>query len=139
MSEKIDQFCERLRTQLNAVESHLAQIRESVKAAPKEAEAAINSKIDAAKAKHEEHKQKFVSAKSKLEERFQAKQNEVAAEIQEWKTNRDIKKLDHRAERAEGYAVAAIEFAAAAVVEADLATLEAIEARLQAEDVKAPA
>ena len=121
MSERIDQFCENLRVQLNAIESRLAQVGDSIKAAPKEAEAAIRSKIDAAKAQYEERKQKVAAAKSKLEERLQAKKDEVETEIQEWKTNREIQKLDRRAEKAEEYAVAAIEFAAAAVAEADLA------------------
>ena len=59
------------------------------------------------------------------------------AQIQEGKTDREIKKLEHRADKAADYTVAAIEFAAATVVEADLATLEAIEARLQAEEARA--
>ena len=137
MSEKIDQFCENLRVQLTNVESYLAKVGESIKSAPQEAQAAIQAKIDGAKAQHEQNMQKISDAGAKLEERAQEKKSEIEAQIQEWKTNREISKLESRADKAEIYAVAAIEFAAAATAEADLATLEAIVARMEAEEAKA--
>ena len=139
MSKKIDQFCENLRVQLTNVESHLAKVGESIKAAPQEAQAAIRTKIDAAKAQHEQNMQKIADSRATLEERVQEKKAEIDTRIQEWKTNREISKLEHRADKAESYAVAAIEFAAAATAEADLAnlaTLEVIAARLEAEEAK---
>ncbi len=136
MSEKIDQFCENLRVQLTNVESHLTKVGESIKAAPQEAQATIRAKIDAAKAQHEQNMQKIADSRATLEERVQEKKAEIDTQIQEWKTNREISKLEHRADKAESYAVAAIEFAAAATAEADLATLEAIAARLEAEEAK---
>jgi hypothetical protein len=72
----------------------------------------------------------------KLEERAKEKKEEVDSEIAEWKTNREIHKLEKRADKAEDNAVAAIEFSASSVAEAELATLEAIEARLDAEAAK---
>ena len=137
MSEKIDQFCENLRVQLTNVENYLAKVSENIKSAPQEAQAAIQAKIDGAKAQHEQNMQKLSDAKAKLEERVQEKKSEVEGQIQEWKTNREISKLESRADKAEIYAVAAIEFAAAATAEADLATLEAIVARMEAEEAKA--
>ena len=137
MSERIDQFCENLRVQLTNVESHLAKVGESIKSAPQQAQAAIQTKIDGAKAQHEQNMQKLSDAKAKLEERVQEKKSEVEGQIQEWKTNREISKLERRADNAEGYAIAAIEFAAAATAEADLTTLEAIAARMEAEEAKA--
>ena len=136
MSEKIDQFCENLRVQLNNVESQLTKVAENVKAAPQQAADAVRATIDAAKLQHEQNMQKLADARAKLDERSQAKKEEVAGQIEQWKTNREIDKLERRADDAEFYAVAVIEFAAAAVAEADLATLEAIEARMQAEDAK---
>ena len=136
MSEKIDQFCNSLREQLTKVESQLNQVGESIRAAPQEAEAAIHSKLKAAQAVHEGNKQKVTEAKTKIADYVEAKKKEVESEVQQWKTNREIKKLDHRADKAESYAVAAIDYAAAAVAEADLATLEAIVARVEAEEAK---
>jgi hypothetical protein len=65
------------------------------------------------------------------------KKEEVDSQIQEWKTNHEMHKLEKRADKAEDYAVAAIEFSAACVAEADLATLEAIAARMDAEGANA--
>ena len=134
MSEKIDQFCEGLRNQLNHIESQLFKVSENVKAAPKQAADSIRSSFESAKAHHNENVQKLADAKAKLEQRLAAKKDEVAAQIDEWKNNREIAKLEKRADNAEAYAVAAIEFAAAATAEADLATLEAIVARVDAEE-----
>ena len=49
---------------------------------------------------------------------------------------RNISKLEKRADRAESYASAAISAAIDWIAEADLATLEAIEARLLTEEAK---
>jgi chromosome segregation ATPase len=139
MSEKIDQFCEGLRNQLTKVETSLNKVGESIKAAPQQASDAVKSSLAAAKAKHEANMQSLHEAKAKMEERLHEKKEEVDSQIAEWKTNREIHKLEKRADNAEDYAMATIDFAGAAVVEADLATLEAIEARMDAEDVHASA
>ena len=97
MSERIDQFCENLRVQLTNVESHLTKVGESIKAAPQEAQAAIRAKIDGAKAQHEQNMQKIADSRATLEERVQEKKAEIDTQIQEWKTNREISKLEHRA------------------------------------------
>lgn len=136
MSEKINQFCENLRVQLTSVEGYLNKVGESIKAAPGQAADAVQSSIAAAKEQHTANMQKVSDAKAKLEERVQAKKEEVESDIAEWKTNREINKLEKRADNAEEYAAAAIDFAAACVQEADLATLEAIVARMDAEGAK---
>ena len=139
MSEKINDFCESLRVQLTKVEDHLTRVGESIKAAPQQAADAVRSSIAEAKATHEQNVRKVDDAKVKLDERLQAKKQEVESQIEAWKTHREFDKLEKRADNAEGCAVAAIELAAACVVEADLATLEAIAARMEAEDAKAEA
>ena len=130
---KINQFCENLCVQLTSVESYLKKVGDSINAAPDQAADAIQSSISAAKEQHAANMQKVADAKTKLEERIQAKKDEVESEIAEWKKNRETSKLEKRADNAEVYAAAAIEFAAASVQEADLATLEAVIARMDAE------
>ena len=53
--------------------------------------------------------------------------------VEEWKTSRKVKKLEHRADKAEDYAATAIYLAMAMMEEAEGATLEAICTRLDAE------
>ncbi len=133
MSDKIDIFCENLRDKLNNAESSLNRVSENLKSAPQQAADAIRSRIDTAKAQHQANVQKVADTKAKLDEGLQAKKDEVESDIAVWKTNRELHKLERRADNAEDYAVAAIEFAAACIIEADLAALEAIEARLDAD------
>ena len=94
MSEKINQFCENLKVQLNSVESYLNQVGENIKAAPGQAADAVQATIATAKQQHAANMQKVADAKAKLEERIQAKKEEVEADIAEWKTNREINKLE---------------------------------------------
>ena len=65
------------------------------------------------------------------------KKAETQAKIDHWKRERELKKLDSRADDAEEYAAAAISIAVVAVEEAKVATLEAVLARLDAEDAHA--
>ena len=64
-----------------------------------------------------------------LEELAEDKKTETEAAVAEWKSNRDHKKLEKRAERAEKYADACVEMALSSVVEAEVAILEAVAAR----------
>lgn len=50
-----------------------------------------------------------------------------------WKASREVKKLEHQADKAEDYAATATFLAMATMDEAEKATLEAIAARLDAE------
>jgi hypothetical protein len=65
------------------------------------------------------------------------KKAETKDEIAQWKHNREVGKLERRAEDLEAYAIWAVLVAADALDEADLATLQAISARLDADYVAA--
>ena len=57
----------------------------------------------------------------------------MKSHVEEWKTSRKVKKLEHRADKAENHAATATFLAIATIEEAEKATLEAIAARLDAE------
>ena len=96
--------------------------------------AAIQAQLDKAKSGIDAQRQKTKETKAKLDGRIEELKADSAAKIEEWKTNRELKKLDHRAERAEDYAAWSIDVAVSAVAEAELATLEAIDARLLSDE-----
>ena len=77
-----------------------------------------------------------MEAKTKIEARVAEKKSELDSTVQEWKKNREISKLESRADAAEVYAEF-VEFAMAAAVEADIATLEAVAARIDADQATA--
>ena len=130
MSEKIDQFCENLRTRLNSVDEKLNAVKSNIKAADQKNRAAIQGQLDKAKSAIEAERQKAKDRKAKLDQRFDELKADTDTKIQEWKTKRELKKLSHRADRAEDYAAWSIDVAMSAVAEAEFATLEAIDARL---------
>jgi hypothetical protein len=57
----------------------------------------------------------------------------VQSSVDEWKASREVRKLEHRAEKAEDYAATSVSLAMAMMEEAEAATLMAICDRLDAE------
>ncbi|WP_238178485.1 hypothetical protein [Calothrix sp. 336/3] len=108
-------------------------LRKSVLSAPKRTQAEIQSKLDEAQAKLEAKKEEFDEYRAKLKTQFEEKESEVKSHVEEWKATRKVKKLEHRADKAEDYAATAIFLAMAAMEEAEEATLSAICTRLDAE------
>ena len=80
-----------------------------------------------------------MDAEAKAKSWIETKVAETEAEIEDWKTKREIHKLDKRADYSEDYAAAAIILAAAAVDEAEMAILDAVVARMLAEETAAAA
>ena len=100
---------------------------------PKKTQDEIQSKLDEAKAQLNFKKQEFDEYRTKLKTQFEEKESELKSDVEEWKSSRKVKKLEHRAEKAEDYAVTAIALSVATIEEAEEATLSAIAARLDAE------
>jgi len=134
MSEKVDKFCSDLRDRLTAIEDRLNQAKESVEKASHDTHEAIEAKKAEIKTKADADKQKVKDAEAKAKNWVEAKVAAAEADIEEWKTKREIHKLEKRADHAEDYAASAIILAAAAVDEAEFAILDAVGARLLAED-----
>lgn len=141
MSTTIDNFTKQLHDNLEAVEdSPKATLRErakllkkSIKDTTKKSQAEIETSLEEAKASLEAKKQEFDEYRAKLKIQFEEKESEVKANVEEWKIDREVKKLEHRAAKAEDYAATAIFLAMAAMEEAEEATLSAISTRLDAE------
>jgi len=113
--------------QLKSTKAHLANIQ-------KETGTAIQAKLDAAKEAVEAKKGQAEAAVKNLEELVDSKKAESKELVADWKANREQKKLEKRAKRAEKYAEICIELAIFATEKADLAILEAVAAQKDAED-----
>lgn len=132
MSTTIDNFTKQLYDNLEAAEDRLKSLRESIQSGPKKTQAEIQLKLDEAKETLDAKKQEFDDHRAKLKIQFEEKESEVMSNIEAWKANRAVKKLEHRAEKAEDYATTATFLAMAMMEEAEKATLEAVAARLDA-------
>ena len=141
MSTAIDNFTAQLHDNLEAVEdSPKATLRErakslnkSIKSATKKNQAEIQSKLDEAKASLAAKKQEFDEYRAKLKTQFEDIESEVKSSVDEWKASREVKKLEHRAEKAEDYAATSVYLAMAMIEEAEAATLTAICNRMDAQ------
>jgi hypothetical protein len=85
---------------------------------PEKTQAEIELKLHEAKTNLEAKKHKFDEYRAKLKTQFEEKESEVKLHVEEWKTSRKVKKLEHRADKAEDYAATAIYLAMAMMEEA---------------------
>ncbi len=136
MGEKIDEFSKKLRDDLTAADNRLQDLKGQVENANQETREAIQAKLDQAKANLDEQKRKAEDRQQRIKSYLDDKVTETQHDINDWKTKREIKKLERRAERREGYAADTVLIAMAAIDEANFAVLEALEARFDAEDAQ---
>jgi hypothetical protein len=134
MNMDLDELGKKLHAKLDSSIDRLKAAKGHLEEVHKETEAAIQTKLKAAKETLEAKKQEAAAAKARMEEYVEAKKAETQAAVAEWKANRDRKKLEKRAERAEKYAEASIEVALLSADEAQVAILEAVAARRDADD-----
>ena len=132
MSTTIDNFTKQLHDNLEAVEDRAKLLKESLQSATKNTQDELQSKLDEVKTNLEAKKQQFDDYRAKLKTQFEEKESEMKSNVEEWKASREVKKLEHRADKAEDYATTAILFAMAMMEEAEEATLKAICTRLDA-------
>lgn len=139
MGEKIDQLRADLKSKLSTVEESLEKAKSRIHASAEETKASLDAKKAEVESAMAAQKQKAAETKAKMDGAIEEKTAETKAKIDEWKMNREIHKLEKRADRSEDYAVWAMEVAANAVEEADIAVLDAIADRLDAEVAAAEA
>jgi chromosome segregation ATPase len=133
MSQRVDQFCDRLREQLNAIEGRIQSVKTDVQALPAKAGKALRDKRDEARTKVEAQKERVEKARADLKVWGEQKVAETKEAISEWKAKRETRKLQARADRSEAYAEAAVLLALASIDEAEEAILDAVAARKDAD------
>ncbi len=138
MSVALDNFTKQLHDNLEAVESRANSLKESIQSSPRKTQAEIQLKLDEAKKALDAKKKEFDGYRATLKSQFEEKESEVMANVEEWRVTREVKKLEHRADRSEQYASTAMFLAMATIEEAEKATLEAIAARLDAKVAASP-
>ncbi len=133
MSATVDQFCDKLRERLTAMEGRLQTAQRNLKTLSGQAEKAVRDKLDDARRKVAGQKEHMDQIRDKLKAGAQQKVAEAKEKVGEWKAKGEKWKLQARAERAEAYAADAIDYAVAAVDEAEEAILDAVVARMDAD------
>jgi hypothetical protein len=139
MSQKIDEFCEDLRNKLNAADQRLKDLKASATNASQRAKDEAKAQLNRLENDAKEQRAQIQAAEAKVKQWAQEKKTNTDEKIAQWKSERQTKKLNDRADGAEIYADAAIEIAVAAVGDAERAVVEAIVARLDASQAPAAA
>jgi gas vesicle protein len=137
MSDHVNKFCNSLQTKLNDFECRMKSFKTSLQSAPKQAHDALHKQLEQAQRKVESQRQVIAKARASVQNWADQNKGEVKASVDQWKIDREGKKLAIRADRAEEYATAELMVALSSIDQAEQAVFEAIVARLDAEAVPA--
>ncbi|MGP0065253.1 MAG: hypothetical protein ACLQGP_16835 [Isosphaeraceae bacterium] len=139
MSAKVDQFRDKMRHQLDTVEGRFKAVKANIQALHSQAEKSLREKLDEAHYELQAQKEHVQQTRANLKARAEQQMTETKEAVSEWKAKRETRKLNARADRAEGHAVDAIDYAAAMMDEGEEAILEAVVARLDADAAQSSA
>ena len=134
MSIKIDELGKKLHAKLDSGIDQLKKAQDSLENLQKETKSAISSKLEAATETVNEKKQDAKATKDKIEAFLEEKKTETTTAVNDWKVERNLKKLEKRAERAAKHAESCIELTLYYSQEAEVAIFEALAARMDLED-----
>ena len=136
MGQRIDQFCEDLRLKLTSIDKEIDRLKKQVEGRVQSAEQDVRQRLEKVQRQVETDRKKVAAAQADLKQWVEDKKAVSAEKVAEWKTKREITKLQNRAEWAERSAAAAIIVAIAAVDDAEQASLEAWLARHDADSAQ---
>lgn len=132
MTDRTDRFCDNLCDKLTGIEYRVTNLKAKIDRDRAATRATIDQQLDEATAALARTKDDAEAARARM---ISQEQNllTVRESIAEWKRNREIDKLERRAEDAEANAAWSVLVAIGAIEEAELAALQAIAARLDVE------
>jgi hypothetical protein len=133
MSERIDQFCETLRSKLTSIDGNMQALKAKIDSKAQNAEQEARAQLDAVKKRVEQERAKLTTAQNDMQKWLEEHKAMTDEKIAEWKAKHEKAKLQGRADNAQRYAAAAAVVAIAAADEAEKASLEAWLARKDAD------
>jgi exonuclease VII large subunit len=131
-SEQAGRLSESLKAKLADASARLDNLKAKIEARAEQASEEARIRLDELQKRVEQDRLKVKAAEGDMKVWIDARKDETAAKVAEWKTKRELNMLEHRAERAERYAVAMANAAFAAIDEAERAAIDAWLARRDA-------
>ena len=135
MNNKLEQCIGRVQDEIKTIETSLADtgnhLTSAVEHKVEDLEAGWKNALAKCDAKREEAGQ----AGQRLRQYLVEKKDELISKYEDWKTDREIAKLEKHADQKEQQAVDAVIVAAYALLEAEVAIVEALKARKVAIEV----
>jgi hypothetical protein len=139
VSEHIGNFCDQLRTKLDAADKRLKDMQMGLRGAGDKAKNDAKAHLASLENKVKQQKATVQAQESSMKAWLQEKKTITNDKVAEWKAQRQVKKLASRADSAETYAAFVIQIAIAAIDEAESAVVDALIARADADATPAPA
>jgi hypothetical protein len=135
MNNKMEQAIDRLKDEIKVVETCLANTSDHLTSAIGESVEGLETRWKNALAKCEAKREQAEEAGQRLGQFLEEKKDELISKYEDWKTDREIEKLEKLADKQEQQAVDAIVVAACALLKAEVAIVEALKARKIAVEV----
>jgi hypothetical protein len=129
MSHQPDHGLFRFEEHLKSAETYLAETKGHLAASVKESVGDLEARGKHALARLEMQREQAASARQKALHYLEEKKDELIAKFEDWRTDREIEKLEKAADTKEEHAVDAMITAAYALLEAEVAMLDALKAR----------
>jgi hypothetical protein len=129
MSDKLNQYCKRFEEEIRTAEAHLEQVGSHVESATEHGVDALELRLKEAEAKCDASREHASQAGLRIKHFLEEKKEATVSKFEDWKTNRDITKLEKHADKSEQQALDAITLAAFAIMEAEISLVEALKAR----------
>ena len=135
MSKTLSECCKRFKEEMKTAESCLEDVGKHLAAAADEKVEGLETRWKHALARCEARREQAKGAGERVRQFLQEKKSEVVSKYEDWKTDREIEKLENHADKLEDQAVDAVLVAAFALLEAEVAIVEALKARKIAVEV----
>lgn len=135
MNNKLEQCSNRLKDEIKAAETCLANTSNHLSSAAEETVEGLEARWKNALAKCEAKREQAGQAGQRLHQFLGGIKDELVSKYEDWKTDREIEKLESHADKKEQQAVDAVMVAAFALLEAEVAIVEALKARKIAVEV----
>jgi hypothetical protein len=132
MGQHIDQLREELRAKFARIDDGLHHLKAKVNDKAEDVEYDVRHHLKKVEQRIEQGRANIAAAQSEVKNWADERKSVTHDKIAEWKAKRETNKLHSRADRAERYAVTAIELAGTSIDEAERAALEAWLARQEA-------
>jgi hypothetical protein len=135
MNHKLEQCIHRVQDEMKTIESSLADTSNHLTTAVEQQAEHLETRWKNALAKCDAKREEAGQAGQRLRQYLEEKRDEVVSKFEDWKTDREIEKIEKQADRKEQQAVDAVIVAAYALLEAEVAIVEALRARKMAIEV----
>jgi hypothetical protein len=135
MSTKLSECADRLKEEIKTAEICLADISGHLTSATEEKLEGLEARWKNAVAKCDARRERAMGAGQRVRQFLEEKKAEVISKYEDWKTDREIEKLEKHADKLEDQAVNAVVIAAFALLEAEVTVVEALKARKIAVEV----